>query len=155
MQPTDQIGYWLSRALRTVSAAAHERLRAHCAARGKAYAVTPPQWGVLAALAANGEQPVSALCQRLAVETPAITGIITRLEHNGLVQRVHDRDDRRVVLVSLTAEGRDIVHSLSPLMAEFNRQLLPAELAPAFLTNLRELIDHAAALAAPDDPEDA
>jgi hypothetical protein len=90
MQPPDHIGYWLSLAVRTVRAAASDILRAHCIERGKPYIVTPPQWGVRNALAANGEQTVGACSQLMAVETPAISGIVTRLEQIGLVDRVHD-----------------------------------------------------------------
>jgi DNA-binding MarR family transcriptional regulator len=165
MQPPDHIGYWLSRAVRAVGATGFEILRAHCAERGKPYVVTPPQWRVLSTLAANGEQTVSALGQLMAVETPAITGIVTRLEQTGLVERVHDADDRRVVKVSLTAEGRDIVQSLNPLMAAFNRQLMPPDEAQAFMHGLKTLIDRATALtpakaspihlSATTDPEEA
>jgi DNA-binding MarR family transcriptional regulator len=147
MQPPNHVGYWLSRARRSVGAAVGEVLRAHCAKLGKPYVVTPPQWGVLATLAANGEVTVSALSQLLAVETPDITGLVTRLEQNSLVERVHDRDDRRLVKVSLTTEGRRIVRSLNPVMAQINDRLLPPDQAPAFVMQLKELIVRASALA--------
>ena len=49
-----------------------------------------------------------------------MTGIVRRLEHNGLVERRHDREDRRVVKVYLTAEGRDIMQYLPEAAMEFN-----------------------------------
>ena len=143
MLPPHHIGYWLSRAARAVGAAAAEVLRVRCTALGKPYVVTPPQWGVLVSLAANGAQTISSLGQVLAVETPAITALVTRLEQHGLLERVHDYDDRRVVNVSLTAEGRRLVRSLMPAMADLNARLLPAEQAPAFTAQLQGLLARA------------
>ena len=133
--------------MRSVGTAAAEVLRAHCAGLGKPYVVTPPQWGVLSALAAKGEQPISTLSQHLAVETPAVTALVTRLEQSGLVERVHDRDDRRVVRVSLTSEGRAIVRALNPVMAEFNERLTSPGQVPDFIQRLQELIVCASAQA--------
>jgi len=151
MDVNDTTGYWLSRTLRAVTAAGSEIIRAHCAARGKAYVLTLPQWGVLATLAATGEQPISALAQSLAVEAPAVTGIITRLEQIGLVARVHDGQDRRVVQVSLTDEGRDIVCTLEPVMLACNEALLPARTRRRLIQQLRRLITSANQLA-PSQP---
>jgi DNA-binding MarR family transcriptional regulator len=140
MQPSDTISYWLSYTLRYVGSAFFEVLRAHCVERGKPYVVTPPQWAVLAFVSESGGQTIGTLAQKLGVEAPAITGIVTRLEQSGLVERVHDREDRRVVKVSLTAEGQDIVRSLDPVVAAFNERLLPGDQRQALLEQLQHLI---------------
>jgi hypothetical protein len=49
-----------------------------------------------------------------------VTGIVKRLEHSGLVERVHDREDRRVVKVFLTDEGRDIIQYLPDAVRAFH-----------------------------------
>ena len=56
------------------------------------------------------------ISQRCALEAPTITGIVTRLEQNGLVERRHDREDRRTVKVYLTDEGRTMVELLIPIL---------------------------------------
>jgi DNA-binding MarR family transcriptional regulator len=140
MQPQDTIGYWLSYTLRYIASAFFEVLRAHCVERGKAYAITPPQWGMMAILSAHGEQTISMLAQKLSVDAPAITAIVGRLEQSGLVERVHDREDRRVVKVYLTAEGQDIIRSLDPVVAAFNERLLPGDQRQAFFEQLQQLI---------------
>lgn len=54
------------------------------------------------------------LSRSLLTDKSNVTAIIDRLEHSGLVKRTPSRDDRRVVLLTLTAEGRrlhDQVHT--------------------------------------------
>jgi DNA-binding MarR family transcriptional regulator len=80
------------------------------------------------------------LAQQLGVDAPAITAVVRRLEENGLVERVHDREDRRVVKVYLTAEGQDITRSLDPVVAEFNERLIPHDQRQALLEQLQYLI---------------
>lgn len=147
MQPQDTIGYWLSYAMRYVGSAFFEVLEAHCRERGKAYVITPPQWGLMALVQAHGEQTVSALAQQLGVDAPAITAFVRRLEQNGLVERVHDREDRRVVKIYLTAEGHDILRSLDPVVAAFNERVLPLDQRQAFFEQLQQLIAAVSTLA--------
>jgi DNA-binding MarR family transcriptional regulator len=140
MQPQDTISYWLSYAQRYVGSAFFEVLEAHCVERGKAYVITPPQWGMMALVSVNGEQTVSALAQHLGVDAPAITAFVRRLEQSGLVERVHDREDRRVVKVYLTPEGQDIIRSLDPVVAAFNERIVPRDQWQAFFEQLQQLI---------------
>ena len=140
MQPQNTIGYWLSSAVRSFTSAFFEVLEAHCIERGKPYVVTPPQWGVMAFVSANGEQTISALAHQLGVDAPAITAVIGRLEQSGLVERVHGREDRRLVKVHLTAEGQDIVQSLDPVVIAFNERIVPHEQQQALFEQLQQLI---------------
>jgi MarR family transcriptional regulator, organic hydroperoxide resistance regulator len=52
-----------------------------------------------------------------------VTGIVKRLEQSGLVERRHDRTDRRVVKVYLTEEGRDIMRFLPDMVRDFNAMM--------------------------------
>ena len=112
MQPDNSIGYWLSYAQRCFSSAFSEVLRRHCAEQGKTYEITPAQWGILSFLAREQEQSISALAQRLRFDAPAVTNIVQRLEQSGLVERMRDREDQRIVKVSLSEEGQEIMRSL-------------------------------------------
>jgi DNA-binding MarR family transcriptional regulator len=72
--------------------------------------LTGPQIHVLANLGVAGvPMPMHELAHQINASSPAMTGIIDRLERQGLVQRVRDDDDRRVVLISLTEDGRAAV----------------------------------------------
>jgi DNA-binding MarR family transcriptional regulator len=46
------------------------------------------------------------LADRLLISRAALTRLVDRLVHAGLAERWHDEEDRRVVLVTLTAAGR-------------------------------------------------
>src|SRR6266852_9177716 len=140
MQPDDSIGYWLSYAQRSFSSAFSEVLRTHCIAEGKAYVITPPQWGILSFIAHEQEQTISVLAQRLGVDAPAVTNIVQRLEQNGLVERMRDREDQRIVKVSLSEEGQEIMRSLQPVVDEFNEQLLPGTQRQAFIAELQRFV---------------
>ena len=122
--PHNSVGYWLFYTQRCVSYAFAETMRAHCIERGKPYVVTPPQWGVLFLLRTKDGLTVGAVSQQRGIDAPTTTGIIKRLEQAALVERRHDREDRRVVKVHLTDEGREIVQSLAPAIQAFNDAML-------------------------------
>src|SRR6266851_2978575 len=115
-----RLSYWLFYAQRCVAYAYAEVLRAHCEERGKPYVITPPQWGALSLLLVQDGMTIGTMSQKRGVDAPTATGIITRLEQNGLVERRHNREDRRVVKIYLTDEGRDIMSFLPAEVATFN-----------------------------------
>ncbi|HEX7950606.1 MAG TPA: MarR family transcriptional regulator [Candidatus Limnocylindrales bacterium] len=63
---------------------------------------------VLALLEGHGPQPMSRLAESLDISVASMTGVIDRMEKRGLVERRHDAEDRRVVLVHPAAGARDL-----------------------------------------------
>jgi DNA-binding MarR family transcriptional regulator len=120
----ESIGYWLFYAQRCVSYAFYELLKSACQQRDKAYIITPPQWGVLVLLLSEDGITSGVIAQKRGVDAPTITGIIKRLEQNGLLERRHDLHDRRIVKVFLTTEGREITASLLADVKTFNDTVL-------------------------------
>ena len=118
-----RLNYWLYYAHRCVAYAQAEVMRAHCEERGKPYVITPPQWGALSLLLVEDGQTIGTMSQKRGVDAPTATGIIKRLEQNGLVERRHNREDRRLVKVYLTDEGRDILHTLAAPVAQFEQSM--------------------------------
>lgn len=61
-------------------------------------------------------EPLSptAIAGRLLVTTASVTSLLDTLERRGLVERRADPDDRRRLLVSLTADGRALVDRFLP-----------------------------------------
>ncbi len=118
-----RLSYWLFYAQRCVAYAYAGVLRTHCEKRGKPYVITPPQWGALSLLLEQDGLTIGSMSQKRGVDAPAATAIITRMEQNGLVERHHDREDRRVVKVYLTEEGRDISQTLVPPVAHFDQSI--------------------------------
>lgn len=73
-----------------------------------------PIWAfdVVAALRRGGppfQASPSALCTAAMLTTGAMTNRLDRLEESGLVERLPDPDDRRGILIRLTAKGRELV----------------------------------------------
>ena len=95
---------------------------------------------VLSTLEADGPLPMSRLADTLDVSVASATGIVSRMEERSLVERQHDREDRRVVLVVPTEQGVAVFRT----MAEHRRDRLTALLdrltddeLTALLTGLR------------------
>src|SRR2546421_12966024 len=124
MRPDETLGYWLMQTMRNVANAFSVVLQASCAPLGKPYVIPPPQWFALNLLASEQDLPIGTLAQRLALDASVVTGIVKRLEQHGLVERVHDRTDYRLVRLHLTGEGQEITHALAAAAAAFNQRLL-------------------------------
>jgi DNA-binding MarR family transcriptional regulator len=82
------------------------------------WGLTLPQFDVLAELErAKSGFTFGELSRLLLVTSGNLTGIVDRLEADGLVRRKHDKRDRRVVRIVLTAKGRKLIDTIAPLHA--------------------------------------
>lgn len=72
------------------------------------FGITYPQYIALAALRGKDGQTVSELGEKLFLESNTLTPLVKRLEAAGLVSRTRDKQDERVVRLSLTEAGRGI-----------------------------------------------
>jgi MarR family transcriptional regulator, 2-MHQ and catechol-resistance regulon repressor len=68
--------------------------------------LTAGQLGVLEAITARGPMSLRELGHRLFRSAPNMTIVVDNLERAGLVRRSRSAEDRRVVLVETTVEGR-------------------------------------------------
>lgn len=80
--------------------------------------LTPPQLHTLMWLHHDGALPITALAHRVHCAAPTITGVIDRLEREGLVARQRDANDRRVVQVQLTPAGAKMAKRLDGAIVE-------------------------------------
>lgn len=85
---------------------------------------------VLMQLEMHGPISMSRLAGLLDAGLPNMTGIVTRMEELGFVERVRDERDRRVVLVRATARGGEMVQELEAIRRQHLRQLV-VELDPS------------------------
>jgi DNA-binding MarR family transcriptional regulator len=93
----------------------------HLASR---YSLTGPQLVCLRHLSKGGEMPAGDLAEGIVVSQPTVSGILDRLEARGLVRRTRDKQDRRRVLVALTAAGEALVRAApTPLQQRFAERL--------------------------------
>ena len=73
------------------------------------YGLTGPQLVCMRALEALGPSTPSTLARHVDLSQATMTGILDRLEQNGLVRRERNQDDRRRVTVSLTESGAGLL----------------------------------------------
>ncbi|MGG0187177.1 MarR family winged helix-turn-helix transcriptional regulator [Bacillus rhizoplanae] len=71
--------------------------------------LTPPQFYILKILNHYGTARATELAKKMYVKPSAITVMIDRLIDHELVLRYHDKNDRRVVVIELTAKGKDVL----------------------------------------------
>jgi DNA-binding MarR family transcriptional regulator len=72
----------------------------------------------------HGPQPMTRLADLLGVAVPNATGIIDRMEQRGLVERLRDGADRRVVTVQQTPEGERAVEEIDGWRSAMLQELL-------------------------------
>lgn len=77
----------------------------------KTAGLTAPQLVVLRAIRDKETASIARLCEAVHLSQATVTTIIDRLESVGLVSRARSLADRRVVHVSLTTNGRDVLQS--------------------------------------------
>ena len=145
----DNLGYWLFYSQRIVAHAFTEALRLCCEEQNKLYVVTPPQWGLLALLNESDGLTIGTISLKQGLEAPTMTGIVSRLEHHELVERRHDKEDRRLVKVYLTDEGRDITRYLYETAETFHDILtrtFSADEQKHLLTQLKQIIVNVSAV---------
>jgi DNA-binding MarR family transcriptional regulator len=70
----------------------------------KEMSLTGPQGMLMGTLAHYGEMKISDLSEKLGLSNSTVSGIIDRLEKQGLVERIRSKEDRRVVYVNVTEE---------------------------------------------------
>ncbi|PFJ06131.1 MarR family transcriptional regulator [Bacillus cereus] len=75
----------------------------------QATGLTPPQFYILKILDHYGDLRATTLAKKMYVKPSAITVMIDRLIDQELVERYHDKNDRRVVIIELTKKGKDRV----------------------------------------------
>lgn len=90
------------------------------------------------ALLSGGPMPMRSIAQRLKCEPSNVTGIVDRLEAQGLAERRPDPADRRVKLAAATGAGLDTATRLRESL-DFAREPLAA-LSEHERTVLRDLL---------------
>lgn len=75
----------------------------------KKYKITGPQLWALKTISAHGSLSLGDLSKKMYLHPSTISGVVDRLEKKGFVVRDRGREDRRVVKVQLTPQGKRIV----------------------------------------------
>lgn len=107
-----------------------------------------PQLICLRQLAVFGPMQTSHLAEAVNLSSATVCGILDRLEERGLVLRERQPDDRRRVLVSLTAAGRSAVEQAPPALHDsflFKLRALPADQQQRIRNTLTNIVTMMAA----------
>jgi DNA-binding MarR family transcriptional regulator len=107
------------------------------------FGLTNSQYNVLRILRGAGEPlPSLEIADRMIQVVPAITGLIDRLEKQGLVSRRRCEDDRRVVYVEITAKGLALLRLIDAPIEKLHASLLQS-LSRTELRQLSRLLEKA------------
>jgi DNA-binding MarR family transcriptional regulator len=116
------------------------------------FALTRDEWRVIAQLADAKELKATELGRRTSLPKMQVSRALVRLEGDGLVRREPDSQDRRNLVVALTAAGRALYRKVEPVVLEREAFLL-ASLGPgerkAFVAALAKIEERALQLAEP------
>ena len=88
--------------------------------------LNPQRVYVLEILLAHRELGVAQLSGALDVDAPTMSGLLSRMQKEGLLERVRSKADRREVRVALTRSGRTVAKRTEAAVAEADRQLMAA-----------------------------
>lgn len=108
----DSVGYLMRRVMQSIAQLADERLLPH--------GLTHGQWMPLFLLLKNKDAPatVATLARDLNVDPGAATRMLDRLEKKGFIGRCRSTEDRRVVHVTLTEEGRRVAGEVPKVLSQ-------------------------------------
>lgn len=87
------------------------------------FGLTEPQFGVLEALGHLGPLRLGELSRKRLVSGGNMTCVVDNLEKEGLVERIHSTEDRRQILVQLTAKGKTLFDDIFVNHAEYVGQI--------------------------------
>jgi DNA-binding MarR family transcriptional regulator len=93
------------------------------------FGISGSQWGVMRALSRAEQEGLAGLRltdlgDSLLVRPPSVTGVIDRMQRQGLVARIASETDLRAKMVSLTPAGRELVARVLQGHSERTRDLL-------------------------------
>src|ERR1700688_4143343 len=107
------------------------------------YDLTFAQVDVLGAVArAEGASlNCSEIAERTLITKGGITGVLDRLEARGLVKRIPSLDDRRSMMVRLSAKGVEWFRKLFPELVHSNRSLFEKAFKPDQMKEFSKLLE--------------
>ncbi|WJD72290.1 homoprotocatechuate degradation operon regulator HpaR [Pseudomonas asiatica] len=102
--------------------------------------LTEQQWRVIRLLSQHGELESHTLAHLACILKPSLSGVLLRLERDGMVLRRKMHEDQRRVLLSLTEQGVACFESMRVDM-EKNYRLIQQQLGDEKLALLLGLLD--------------
>ena len=73
------------------------------------------EFSVLEVLYYQGKQTIQQIGNRILISSGSMTYVIDKLEQKGIIKRNDCREDRRVIHITLTAEGMEMMDNIMPM----------------------------------------
>jgi DNA-binding MarR family transcriptional regulator len=115
-QPDESAAYLMRRILTCMAAEVDHALEPRD--------LTHAQWVPLFKLHLGNASTVAELARECQLDTGAMTRLLDRLEAKGLVTRVRSSEDRRVVNLELTKEGREAARHIPTVLCKVQNAFL-------------------------------
>lgn len=109
--------------------------------------LTEQQWRIIRILAEHHSLDFHSLAREACILRPSLTGILTRLERDGLVFRLKPLNDQRKLFASLTPQGAALYQQTRSEIDE-GYQRIKQQFGPEKLKQLKALLEEFNALSA-------
>jgi len=127
---------------------AREAVMAHTRPSLRENDLSDQQWRVLRVLGEHGAVETGRVAREAFILGPSLTGVLARMERDGLIHRSRDPQDQRRTVIEATAQGKRLVKKLSSTI-EAHYAMLEGSLGKAKLGQLYKLLDELIALEQP------
>jgi DNA-binding MarR family transcriptional regulator len=94
------------------------------------FGLSIPEWRVIAHLGEAEEVSVREIHRRVDMDKSRVSRAAARLESAGLVAKTAHATDGRLVSLTLTAKGRDLLAAIAPRAREYEAELMARLPAP-------------------------
>jgi homoprotocatechuate degradation regulator HpaR len=127
---------------------ARESVMAHTRPSLRGHGLSDQQWRVLRVLGEHGTVETGRVAREAYILGPSLTGVLARMERDGLVRRERDPGDQRRTVVEATPKGLKLVDKLSHTI-EAHYAWMEKSLGKQKLSQLYELLDEVIELEQP------
>jgi homoprotocatechuate degradation regulator HpaR len=124
---------------------AREAAMSHFRPTLNAHGLTEQQWRVIRILYQHDVLESNQLAELACILKPSLTGILNRMQQQGLIHKNKDRHDQRINLISLTEAGLLCFEEQSSKM-EDSYHMIQAQFGPEKLQQLMQLLNDLAQL---------
>ncbi|CDH22824.1 homoprotocatechuate degradation operon regulator HpaR [Xenorhabdus bovienii] len=118
----------------------------------KSYNLTEQQWRIIRVLASSRSIDFHDLACLTCILRPSLTGILTRMERDGLIFRLKPMNDQRKLYVSLTPAGQELYEQARGQVNDGYKAIEDA-FSPAKLAQLLALLDEFTSIGNPSQED--
>ena len=119
---------------------AREAVMTHYRPNLRTHGLSDQQWRVLRVLGEHGVVETGRVAREAYILGPSLTGVLSRMERDGLIRRERDPADQRRTVVEATPKGLKLVEKLSHTI-EAHYQWMEQSLGKQKLAQLYALLD--------------